>query len=37
VSTALGHKDMQMTQRYANKKEQMAKEATDTFLDIIKK
>jgi len=37
ISRALGHANITTTQKYSNQKEEMAKEAVDTFLDIIKK
>jgi len=37
VSKALGHANITITQKYSNQKEQMAKKAVDTFLNIVKK
>lgn len=36
ISRALGHSKITTTQRYSNQKEQMAKQAVDVFLGIIK-
>lgn len=37
IGKALGHKKASTTQKYSNMKAQMAKEAVDSYLDILKK
>jgi len=37
IQRALGHKQITTTQRYSNQKEQMAKDAVDIYLDLIKR
>ena len=35
ISKALGHSKITTTQKYSNQKEQIAKNAVDTFLEIV--
>lgn len=36
ISRTLGHADIRMTQRYSNQKEEMARQALDTFFEVVK-